>query len=60
MSRKDRIDHHVRRAFEELEQARAADSMEAAIAHLELSELHLGQMKAVSDEPRPALSLVED
>ena len=61
MSRKDRISHHVDRAFEELDAARAAKSPEAAIAHLALSELHLGRMKALSDEPKasPALRLVD-
>ncbi len=61
MSRQDRIQHHVDRAFEELDRARAAESPEAAIAHLALSELHLGQMKALSepDERRPALRLVD-
>jgi hypothetical protein len=58
MSRHDRIQHHADRAFEELDRARAATSTEAAIAHLDLSELHLGRMKALSDEPRPALHLV--
>jgi hypothetical protein len=60
MSRQDRISHHVDRAFEELDAARNAASPEAAIAHLTLSELHLGQMKALS-EPReaPALRLVD-
>ena len=58
MTRKDRIRHHAQRAMEELDRARAADSPEAAIAHLDLSELHLGEMKALSDAPRPALQLV--
>lgn len=59
MSRQDRIDHHARRAHDELDKARAAESTEAALAHLELSELHLGRMKAAADEPRPHLQLVE-
>ena len=60
MSRQDRINHHVDRAFEELDRARAAASPEAAIAHLGLSELHLGRMKALSDKhDGPALRLVE-
>ena len=60
MSRKDKINHHVDRAFEELDRARAASSPEAAIAHLGLSELHLGRMKALSDAPEaPLLRLVE-
>ena len=60
MSRQDRINHHVDRAFEELDRARAAASPEAAIAHLALSELHLGQMKALSEpQERPALRLVD-
>jgi hypothetical protein len=58
MSKRDRIQHHADRAFEELDRARAATSTEAAVAHLELSELHLGRMKALSDEPRTALQLV--
>jgi hypothetical protein len=61
MSRQDRINHHVDRAFEELDRARAAATPEAAIAHLSLSELHLGRMKALSiaEEERPALKLVD-
>ena len=61
MSRHDRIKHHADRAMEELDLARSAKSMEAAIAHLDLSELHLGRMKALSDAPRegPALRLVD-
>ncbi|HET9639136.1 MAG TPA: hypothetical protein VFP12_08005 [Allosphingosinicella sp.] len=60
MSRQDRISHHVDRAFEELDRARSAASPEAAIAHLALSELHLGRMKALSDPvEKPALRLVE-
>lgn len=59
MNRKDRIRHHADRAMEELDAARAADSFEAAVAHLDLSELHLGRMKEISDEPVPALQLVD-
>jgi hypothetical protein len=59
MSRQERINHHAERAFQELDRARAAESTEAAIAHLELSELHLEQMKTLSDAPRPVLQLVE-
>lgn len=60
MSRQDRINHHVDRAFEELDRARSATSPEAAIAHLALSELHLGRMKALSEPPeKPVLRLVE-
>ena len=60
MSRQDRINHHVDRAFEELDRARAAASPEAAIAHLGLSELHLGRMKELSTPPeKPALRLVD-
>jgi hypothetical protein len=58
MSRKESIRHHADRAFEELDRARAASSDEAAIAHLELSELHLEQMHKLTEEPRPALRLV--
>jgi hypothetical protein len=58
MSRKDRIRHHAERAMEELDRARAAVSPEAAIAHLGLSELHLCEMKTLSDAPLPALRLV--
>jgi hypothetical protein len=60
MSRKDSIRHHADRAFEELDRARAASSNEAAIAHLELSELHLGEMHRLTEAPRPALRLVRD
>jgi hypothetical protein len=60
MSRQDRIQHHVGRAFEELDRARSAASPEAAIAHLALSELHLGRMKALSDAAKPpVLKLVD-
>jgi hypothetical protein len=60
MSTEDKIKHHVGRAFEELDLARSAKSPEAAIAHLALSELHLGRMKELSaPAERPALRLVE-
>jgi hypothetical protein len=58
MSIQDRISHHAGRAFEELDLARAAASPEAAIAHLGLSELHLGRAKELSSAPRPALTIV--
>ena len=60
MSRRESIRHHTDRAFQELDRARAAASDEAAIAHLELSELHLEQMHKLTEEPRPALRLVSD
>ena len=60
MSLQERISHHADRAFEELDRARAADSVEAAIAHLDLSELHLGRMKELSSTPPPVLQLVQD
>ena len=59
MSIEERISHHADRAFEELDRARAAASPEAAIAHLGLSELHLGRMKQLSSTPPPALQLVQ-
>ena len=60
MSRQDLISHHVDRAFEELELARKALSPEAASAHLALSELHLGRMKALSDSVEaPTVRLVD-
>ena len=58
MSLKERISHHADRAFEELDRARAAASPEAAIAHLGLSELHLGRMSELGRAPQPALQLV--
>ena len=58
MSMQERISHHVDRAFEELDRARAAASPEAAIAHLGLSELHLGRMHELSQTPQPTLQLV--
>ena len=59
MSRHDKIKHHADRALQELELAREAKSMEAAIAHLDLSELHLSRMKQAADAPAgPALRLV--
>lgn len=51
----DRMRTHAMRALEELDRARAADSHEAAIAHLDLSELHLAQMHALSDAPVTAV-----
>ncbi|HEX8514515.1 MAG TPA: hypothetical protein VF688_15590 [Allosphingosinicella sp.] len=60
MSRQDRISHHVGRAFEELDRARSAASPEAAMAHLALSELHLGRMKELSEPvEKPMLRLVD-
>ena len=60
MSRQERINHHIDRAFEELDRARGATSTEAAIAHLALSELHLGRMKALSrPREKPQLRLVD-
>lgn len=59
MSRQDRIQHHAGRALEELDRARSATSPEAAIAHLGLSELHLGKMKQINDEPKVKLQLVD-
>jgi hypothetical protein len=58
MSRNESIRHHADRAFEELERARRADTEEAALAHLELSELHLERMHELTTAPRPALRLV--
>ena len=60
MSRKDSIRHHADRAFQELDRARSASSEEAAMAHLELSELHLGKMHALTEAPVPFLQLVRD
>ena len=59
MSRQDRIQHHAGRALEELDRARSAATFEAAVAHLGLSELHLGKMKQISDEPKTTLQLVD-
>ena len=59
MSRQDRIQHHAGRALEELDRARSAETVEAAIAHLGLSELHLGKMKQITDEPQTRLQLVD-
>ena len=59
MSGQDRIDHHANRALEELDRARAAESTEAALSHLALSELHLRRMRELSrPESRPRLELV--
>jgi hypothetical protein len=59
MTRRDQIDHHANRALEELECARRATSEQAAHAHLDLSELHLGRMRTLSlAPPGPALRLV--
>lgn len=59
MSRKESIRHHTDRAFEELDRARKASSEEAAMAHLELSELHLEKMHALTEAPRPPLKAVD-
>jgi hypothetical protein len=59
MSREEQVQHHVGRAFEELDRARHAATPEAAMAHLGLSELHLGRMKELAaPQERPALRLV--
>jgi hypothetical protein len=60
MSRKESIRHHADRAFQELDRARSAVSEEAAMAHLELSELHLEKMHALTETPGPRLHLVRD
>ena len=59
MSRKETMRHHADRAFQELERARSASSEEAAMAHLELSELHLEKMHSLSEAPAFRLHLVE-
>ena len=58
MSRRESIRHHADRAFEELERARRAETEEAAMAHLELSELHLERMHELTTAPMPALRVV--
>ena len=59
MARQDRIDLHARRALEELECARGADCEVAAFAHLDLSELHLAEMRVLREAPPgPPLRLV--
>ena len=61
MSRQQRMDHHARRALDELDRARGAASLEAAEAHLALSELHLLEMRSIGEEPAPpVLRLVAD
>lgn len=53
------MDHHAQRALDELERARRAASVDAAEAHLALSELHLREMRSIGEEPAPpALRLV--
>jgi hypothetical protein len=59
MSIEDRISHHADRALEEFDRARAAACPEAAMAHLDLSELHVGRMKELSRTPPPALEPVD-
>jgi hypothetical protein len=59
MARQDRIDVHARRALEELECARGAACEASAFAHLALSELHLAEMRTLSEAPPgPKLRLV--
>jgi hypothetical protein len=58
MSRNDAMRLHADRAFQELECARRAASAEAAIAHLALSELHLGRIREIREAPPPPLRLV--
>lgn len=59
MWKHETISHHAQRAMEELECARRATSAEAAIAHLSLSELHLGEMRRIRERaPAPVLHLV--
>lgn len=59
MARRDRMEHHAGRALAELERARGAASEEAAMAHLELSELHLAEMHAIGQSPpAPTFRLV--
>ncbi|WP_167737335.1 hypothetical protein [Sphingomonas parva] len=52
--------HHADRAFQELDRARSASSEEAAMAHLELSELHLEKMHEFSEAPPTRLHVVKD
>lgn len=55
------MDLHAQRALDELERARSAVSLEAAEAHLTLSELHLREMRVIREERAPpALRLVPD
>jgi hypothetical protein len=54
MSRREAMQLHADRAFQELDCARRAETTEAAIAHLALSELHLGRMRDIGDAPRGA------
>ena len=59
MAARDELDFHAQRALDELECARAATSEKVALAHLELSELHLARIRALgSARARPSLRLV--
>ena len=60
MSRNDSMRHHADRAFQELERARSASSEEAAMAHLELSELHLERMHSLRAPAGARLHLVQN
>ncbi|PSJ41884.1 hypothetical protein [Allosphingosinicella deserti] len=60
MSRRESIRHHADRAFQELERARSASTEEAAMAHLELSELHLGRMHSLTEAPAAHLQIVRN
>jgi len=58
MSKQNWIDLHADRAMEELDRAISAASMEAAIAHLDLSELHLDRVRSLSGIARGAMGPV--
>lgn len=58
MSREEQIRYHEQRAKRELDQGRAAASVPAARAHLQLSSLHLAKARDLQGEggaPKPAI-----
>lgn len=60
MAVRDELDFHAQRALDELDCARAATSETVALAHLELSELHLARIRALGKaRARPSLRLVD-
>ncbi len=52
----DLISHHTERALAEIDRARAAPCPIAAKAHLELSELHLEEVRLLTEDSEAGMS----